>query len=136
MARAFKVGQSNELVSAGKVYDVHNQYDFDGFAVLSGGRAYLWFVPNSEHGAGMPPVVIKIEGVDFVEVSSGVAMGKVRDVAEMGFKNPGDRDLEWLLGERASTDKDHFVISFGPSDFLRIHGDSMAVREWARPNLD
>ncbi|HEX8781495.1 MAG TPA: hypothetical protein VF728_10050 [Nocardioides sp.] len=129
MARTFKVGQSNELVSSGKIYDLHGHYDFNGLAVLSGGRARLWFVPNDEHGVGRSSVVIEVEGVDYLELTSGVATGKVRDVDEMGYKNPGDRDLDWLLEERASTDGDHFVLRFGPNDFLRIHGQSMALRE-------
>lgn len=131
MARNFAVGQSNEFLSAGRLYDVHNQYDFLGVAIASSGHATLWFAPNEEWGQGMPPFAIEVEAVDYFAVSDGVGRGRVRDVDELGYKRPNDHDLDWLMDEGAATDEDHLVISFGPKDYLRIHGQRMLLREAA-----
>lgn len=131
MKRDFALGQSNELLGGGKIYDLHNHYDLGGIAIFSTGCACVWFTPSEEHGAGRPAVVIDIGGIDHLEMTSGVAMGRVRDLVEMGYKSPDDPDLDWLMGERTAKADDHFVFSFGPIDFLRVHGTSMQLHERA-----
>jgi len=131
VGKNFTVGQANEILSGGKIYDLHNHYDFGGITIASNGCASVWFTANGEHGKGLPPVTLDMEGIDFLAMSSGVAMGRVRDLDEVGYKQASDQDLNWLLPEQAASDDDHLVLSFGPSDFLRIHAASMRLREGA-----
>jgi hypothetical protein len=129
MNRNFIVGQGNELVLEGRIFDLHNCYDFSGIAIASTSCAQLWFKPNPEHSSNISPLVLEVHGLSVLELSSGVVLGTVRDLDEVGYKNPGDGDLDWLMSERTATGEDHLVFRFGPSDHIRIHGACAQLRE-------
>ncbi|HEY0839418.1 MAG TPA: hypothetical protein VGD74_04480 [Vulgatibacter sp.] len=120
MEKNFSVGDAIELVVGGVRYDLHNWYDFEGIVVLSEALAQLWF---RSHNGNEPSLVLEINGVTDLEVSSGVLMGRCRDVEEIGYKHPSDRDLDWLVAEERSTKRDHLVFRFGIDDYIRIHGE-------------
>lgn len=129
MDRNFSIGQANELVLDGQLFDLHNCYDFSGIVVMSTGRAQLWFRPNPEHTKNVNALVVDVLGVDVLEITQGVLLGTVCDLDEVGFKNPGDTDLDWLVGERHARGNDHLVFSFGPDEHVRVHGERAQLRE-------
>jgi hypothetical protein len=119
MDKNFTVGQSNEIVCGGYVYDVHNRYDFSECRIQHDRRVRLAFTPNAEHaGERDTQLVLLFDEVDYVEVSPGFGTRPVRDLLEFGYKTPGDRDDSWLMTEEQS----------GPSDHLFIRLDSGAIR--------
>lgn len=129
MERNFCVGQANELVLNGRVFDLHNCYDFLGIAVASTRAAQLWFTPSPAHTARTEHLVLEVEGLSVLEMTGGVTAGRVRDLDEVGYKNPGDADLEWLVGECGAEREDHLVFRFGPSDHVRVYGERAELRE-------
>lgn len=128
--RNFLVGQSNELVVGDRTFDIHNSYDFGGIAIASGGCVRLWFTPNQEHGRGVSAFVLDVTGVDRLELSEGVALGAVRDLEEVGFKNPDDNDLDWLVSEVHASRGDHLLFSFGSKEYIRVHGERCHLEEY------
>jgi hypothetical protein len=129
MDRNFSVGQGNELLLEGQVFDLHNCYDFLGIAIASTRCAQLWFKPNPEHTQNVDLLVLEVRELSVLEVSKGILLGTVRDLDEVGYKNPGDKDLDWLVGERLATGRDHLIFRFGSSDHVRIHGASAGLYE-------
>ncbi len=127
MNKNFSVGQANELIHDGRVYDLHNCYDFGGITIPGVGSVKLWFSPNPEHGKGQVPVAIEVESLEFLEFSEGFGVGGVESLDEMGYKSPGDRDLDWVAGEDKATSEDHLVFRFGPTTHIRIHGKRMVL---------
>ena len=134
MNKNFKIGQSNELVMDGKVYDLHNQYDLAVVAVGINCSLRLSFEPNPDHGAGCRSVTLEFREVDVLELSDELVTPGVRDIEELGYKEPSDRDDEWLLSEDQASPKDHLFIRLEGGHFIRVHGKSasLIVRDLAR----
>ena len=127
MKKDFKIGQSNELDHAGRVFDIHNQYDFSGVEVCPGRFIRLIFDPNREYGAGEPALAIVFEKVRFLEFSAGFGTRDVSCVEEMGYKNPTDRDDEWLLDEKQASPNDHFFLRLSEVDYIRVGADAAHI---------
>lgn len=130
MKKSFTVGQANELVQHSRSYDLHNCYDFGGLSIAPTRRLRLWFTPNAEHGIGLPSLVIEMSGLEFLELSEGFGVRQLQDLAELGYKGPEDRDLDWLVGEDKATEADHLVFRFSPDDYLRVHARSADLCEF------
>jgi len=75
-------------------------------------------------------LVLDVNGVDRLELSDGVALGAVCDLEEIGFKNPDDNDLDWLVSESHATGEDHLVFSFGSKEYVRVHGERGHLEEY------
>lgn len=122
MKKGFVIGQSNELIKAGKVYDLHNLYDFVGI-VLKGKdcRLQILFEPNSEYGKDQLPISLNFEAIDYLEFSPNFGTRVVDGLDEMGYKNPEDRDDEWLMDEQQATSDDHLIFRLDGGDFIRVH---------------
>ena len=129
MDRNFSIGQANELVLDGQSFDLHNCYDFGGVVIMSTRRVQFWFTPDTEQTKNVNALVIDILGIDVLEITDGIMLGTMRDLDEMGFKNPADVDLDWLMGEHHATGADHLVFSFGPREYVRVHGKRAQLRE-------
>lgn len=129
MNRDFRVGQSNELLKALVVYDLHNCYDYKALLVLGRCDAFLYFEPNPVHGVGLAAVVVAFLGLDHLEMSPRFASSAQATLDEIGYKKPGDRDLAWLLGEDQAGPEDHLFFSFEGGEYLRIHSNEASLRE-------
>lgn len=128
MEKDFYVGESCELVQAGRVFDLHNKFGFGGITVLPARAVRVRFEPDPTCGIGEPVVVLEFHDVEFLGLSSGFGTRATPDLDEFGYKNPQDSDLEWLLCESQATPQDHFLIRLGAIDFIRVY----AGRAWLR----
>jgi hypothetical protein len=129
MNKTFKIGQSNELVQGGKVYDLHNQYDLSTVVISTDRSLRLSFEPNPEHGLGCPALDLDIDEIDFLELSKEIGTKGVRDIEEMGYKEPSDRDDEWLLSEDQASSTDHLFVRLADGHFIRVHGMNAVLTE-------
>jgi len=129
MEKDFQVGQSNELVKAGQVYDLHNQYDFAGLSVDAGRNIRLSFEPNSEHGQNLPSIVVEFQDVDYLELSDNFGASVVRELDEMGYKEGDEKDDSWLLSEDQATGESHLFFRFGNGHYIRVHARSGHLQE-------
>jgi len=114
----FLLGQSNELVREGRVFDLHNLYDFSGLSIGADRSALMSFQPNPKHGSGQPCVLLQFDETDHVEARFGT--GAIQDLDEMGYMSPDQQDDEWLLGEDQAAEADHLYFRLG-AGFIRIH---------------
>lgn len=127
MERDFKIGQSNELIKEGVVYDIHNMYDFLGIEIGSGRVIRILFGPNVTYGMRCPLIALSVYGVQYFEVSPGFGTRVISDVDELGYKRSSDRDDVWLLTEQQATIGDHLYIRFVGDDFIRICGEKSCL---------
>ncbi|MCB1034695.1 MAG: hypothetical protein KDD47_12760 [Acidobacteria bacterium] len=124
MRKNFKVGQGDELICGGKVFDLHNKYDVSLLAVEADGDLQLRFVPNSVHGLGGKALALAFTGVDYLEMCLGFGGEPASlDLEEVGYKEPSDRDVSWLQTEDQSDSLDHLFLRFQGEHFLRIHSE-------------
>jgi hypothetical protein len=122
MNKSFKIGQSNELVKASKIYDLHNLYDFICLVLKTGERRLqLLFEPNQRYGKNQSPISINFEEIDYLEFSPNFGARVVQGLDEMGYKNPEDRDDEWLMEEGQATPNDHLFLRMDNGEYIRIH---------------
>jgi hypothetical protein len=122
MKKGFVIGQSNELIKAEKVYDLHNLYDFVGIILKGKDRCLqMLFEPNPEHGKGSLSVLLVFEKIDYLEFSPNFGAQVICGLDEMGYKNPEDRDDEWLMGEQHATPNDHLFFRLDGGNFIRVH---------------
>ena len=128
MEKNFSLGQSNELLKDGKIYDLHNCFDLETF-VLRASDAELVFRPNPTHGRGLPIIKLDVQNVDYLEVSPNFHTANVTDVDEVGYKPRDDRDDSWLLTEEQSQGVGDLFFRFHGGHFIRFHGSRIFLTE-------
>lgn len=55
-------------------------------------------------------------------MSAGVLKNMIRDISELGYKESGNFDHDWLMSEGQKSETDHFFIRLAGDEFIRIHG--------------
>lgn len=136
MNKNFKVGQSNELIKEGRIYDLHNCFDFDGLLITGKGVIILMFRPNDSYGVGYSAITIRAQSVDHFEVSPHIGAFIVSDIEEIGYKSRDDNDDNWLLNENQATTADDLYFRFNDGNFVRFHSESVLLFEApATPDL-
>lgn len=133
MNKGFEIGQNNEIIKAGKIYDLHNLYDFIGLVLKPReSRLRLLFEPNS-YGKGESPISLIFEGINYLEFSPNLGTRSISGLDEMGYKNPEDHDYEWLMDEQQATSSDHLFFLMDGGDFVRVYCRNADVVELTKP---
>jgi hypothetical protein len=127
MLKNFRLGQSNELIMAGHVYDLHNCFDFEKISFLRDCELDIIFKPNSIYGQGNPEITIRITDVDYFECSPRFFMDQIYDLEEIGYKARDDRDDSWLLSEDQAPEAADLFLRFSGGHFIRVHGTQALV---------
>lgn len=129
MNKDFTVGQANELIKGGRVYDLHNCFDFVGLTISGAGGVSLMFKPNATHGGGYTGITVQAESLNHLEISPQFGAFSVNDVEEIGYKSRGDNDDNWLLSESQATSSDDLFFRFNNGHFVRFHGERVLLIE-------
>lgn len=129
MRKNFRVGQANELIKDDRIYDLHNCFDFECLVVSGGGDIELVFKPNPEHGEGYSRIAVRVQSVDYLEISPQFGAARITDIDEIGYKLREDRDDSWLLTEIQATEKADVFIRFLGGHFVRFHGEDASLLE-------
>jgi hypothetical protein len=121
MKKNFKIGQSNELIKSDVVYDLHNEFDFLGITLKTSDRTLrLVFKPNSQLENSNSPIVLNFQNVDYLEFSTNFGSQINSGLDEIGYKNPNDRDDNWLKSEQQANCDDHLFFRFDKGEFIRV----------------
>ncbi len=121
MKKNFRIGQSNELIQQGIVYDLHNMYDFVKLVfTLKSRNLQLLFEPCEEY-KDLQAVRLIFEQVDYLVLSPDFFIREVTCLDEVGYKSPGDHDDEWLMNEQQATCSDHLFFRMLGGNYIRIH---------------
>lgn len=137
MQKSFVLGQSNEVIKEGKLYDLHNFYLLESLSFQAReGRLKIAFAPLSDMDGPVPPVSLVFKSVDHLEMSCtfGQTQGAM-GLEEMGYKSPGDVDDEWLLREEQSGPNDHLFLRLEKNAFIRVHSQFADLEEPPKPRV-
>lgn len=135
MKRNFIIGQSNELICNGRIYDLHNCFEFVSLSISVECTLKVVFEPKASHGAAYGRTHIEVRGVDYLEMSLNGGDKSIEGIDELGYKARGDRDDEWLMTEsQASEDADLFIRFFG-GRYLRFRGADALLNEIAGEHM-
>lgn len=136
MEKTFSLGQSNELIKDGRIYDLHNLYCFSGFLFeVEGRRLQIRFDPISGEGNNASSILLSFSGLTYLELSPSFGVKKIDGLDEMGYKSPGDKDDEWLLREEQACKDDHLFFRLDEGDFIRVHCQRADLKEVTKPSL-
>ncbi len=69
-------------------------------------------------------MVLSCFGVHHLEISDGVLAGKAGELEEIGFKEPDDNDLNWLVDEEKASKTFHIVFAFQNDEYIRVGSET------------
>lgn len=125
MNKNFILADSVGIQVENNYYDLHNCFDLVGLEVdFIFNKVRVRFMPHDKECSKDGDLTISFSGVDYLDVSPGVLKNMVRDVAEVGYKNPEDFDHDWLLAEDRMNKADHLFFRMAGDEYIRVHGDS------------
>lgn len=128
MIKNYQIGQNNELVVKGAIYDIHNNYDFHGLIYESNSNAlYLEFKKYQSSDLGR--LVLSFEVISYFKASENFFISAVKNIDEFGYKKPRDYDDSWLLNEEQSEVVDHFFVRMEGGHFLRVYAEKSNLKE-------
>ena len=133
MKKGFEIGQSNEIIKTGKIYDLHNIYEFIGvFLNAKKRRLRLLFEPRTEYRKHQLSITLSFEEIDYLEFSANFGSRVISGLDEIGYKTPEDRDDKWLINEQQATPNDHLFFRMDGGEFIRIHCQNADLFETAK----
>lgn len=125
MDKNFVVDNAVAINVEGYLYDLHNFYDFKELNIDAAIKVVsLLFVINSQAAKGKQmkkKVSIKFMGVEYFELSPNFVSMITCDFEEIGYKNPGNMDVDWLVDESKSVESDHLFFRFSNDEFIRVY---------------
>ena len=128
MTTPFRVNDSISISVGEKYYDLHNFFDFCGMETNEKGTMLtLLFLRNpkfAEQVPGNKGIRLIFRDVTCVEKSPGVEKGNIKNLDEIGFKNPTDKNLDWLVESIKSAPEDHIVFRFEGDEYIRFHSNT------------
>ena len=114
----------------GDARDLHNEYNFLKMVVDK--DVSLFFEPYDD--PIKRGVKIEFKDVRYFTLDGNFFTEYCNDLEEMGYKDPEDADMDWLLDEDEYDDGAHFVIRFGNDACLRI-GSADVMAEIMPPSV-
>lgn len=133
MIKNFEIGKggySNELHMGGVRYDLHNQYSFEGMFLDAFKRLEIRFKPDDEYGKGLNSLTLIFENIIYLEFSPTFGSKEILGIDEMGYKEEGDNDDEWLISPEYVKENMHFFLRLIPNDvFIRVLSEKALLLE-------
>ncbi len=130
MKKNFQLGQSNEIIKDGIIFDLHNCYDFKKITLQGAERSLkIFFQPSHSYRDKIHPVYFFFSFLNYLEFSPGFGTRSISNIDEIGYKTSGDQDDEWLLSEEQSTLEDHLFFRLSKIDFIRVHSHKAFFNE-------
>jgi hypothetical protein len=121
-----------ELTGNGFNYDLHNDYDLAEIAVRDSHHRVLnlRFRKLDENWVkDSDPVELSLifRDVSYLEFSRQFFQEPFDTVDLMGYKQPGDEDMDWIAGEEECTEDSHLVIFVFGDEYLRVYARESEV---------
>lgn len=128
MKKNFVVDNSVALEGNDFYYDLHNSYVVSNIN-LSPDKKTLKIVLERLNGNWIKEtdpkkIELVFENINFLDVSSNFDH-LPQGIEEIGYKNEGDFDYDWLMNEDA--DNDHLVLRLVNDEYLRVLSGSAKV---------
>jgi hypothetical protein len=126
----FVVADSVGIKVGVRYADLHNDYDFSQVR-LSAREAMVEIEfklsPDSSASSLPESIVLQFRNVDWFQTSHGVAGRANSELVEIGYKEPGDADHDWLIREEQAAPGSHLFFRLPGDEFIRIHARSASA---------
>jgi hypothetical protein len=124
MERNFRIASGVELVGEFGRFDLHNDYDLDGWEVGEDGRIFRMVFRGNEHRHKGRPAQFKLDFTDVSVLELTVRPEALSDfvIEEVGFKEPDDRDYSLWSDD----------YGFEAATHLVFHSEDAAIRVCAK----
>lgn len=121
------VGAVHLSIDGGEIRDFHNTFDFSGVCLDFAERIIEYkFTPyKNEHNDSID---IQFSGVNYFQFTENPFTENPTEVEELGYKELGDDNLDWIAGEVDYSEGMHFVVRLGNDSCLRIGADKMTAK--------
>lgn len=131
MKKNFSVDSAVGIDIDGAFYDLHNFYNFKSLHIdNSRDEVGLLFSVdcdfNSDNGVPVE-ILITFQKVNYFEMSAGFVISKTVGLEEVGYKNPGDKNIDWLIGESKSSPFDHLLFRFSNDEIVRLSAENVVA---------
>lgn len=127
----FVVDQGIALKGEGYYHDLHNLFDVVKLELdIKNNQGSLWLSQVTEEGQSKESskvIRIVFVTISYVEVSRGITQDASVNLEEIGYKNPGDDDLDWLIPDENASENDHLIFRFGNDEYLRIFCEKVEI---------
>jgi hypothetical protein len=124
MKKTFSIPSSIEIAYEGCNHDLHNCYSFSQLEFYCKGKSLrIHFDADAAYVKNTSPksIIIQFDMVDYFQISPDFVNQITPDFEELGYKNPDDMDIDWLLQEEESSPDDHLMFAFSGGAYLRVH---------------
>lgn len=112
-------------------FDLHNNYDFKAVDFHIASKTFSLIFESAScmefKGKKADTLMIRFIDVDYLKFSDGFVQHVTHDLAEIGYKNPQDNDLDWLMGEKNCEALDHMIFRFANDEYIKLHSSSSKV---------
>lgn len=133
MKKNFIVDQGVYIMKDGKCFDLHNNYHFWECNIIPiKAMIYLnWLKLERKWVNANDPtkIVMVFHNVSFFSISKDLVSEKIKTIQEIGYKEPDDKDLNWLNGDVNFESSYHIIFRFENDEFIRIEAEFAEVKE-------
>ena len=133
MKKNFIVDKGVYLLNQDNCYDLHNNYHFHQCTIIPNKATIIliWLRLDKEWVQDNQPkeVVINFKNVSFFVISDNIFNDRIVQIQEIGYKDPDDKDLDWLNNESFFLEDSHIIFRFENDEFMRIHAEYAEVKE-------
>lgn len=124
MIKNFIISSSVNLKFDGQEPDLHNCYRVQTITHCSQTRTFkIIFSQTYPPNAPTTLITLEFSNTAILSVSENIFNLKEPYLEEMGYKNPDDTDLDWLIEQRKSTPDDHLILRFCDDEYIRVYCD-------------
>ena len=124
MKKNFIVDQGVYIKIKNNCYDLHNNYDFISckFEPFKSIIYLTWLKLDTKWGNLSDPskIVIVFHNILSFSMSNAFMTEKVTTIQEIGYKDPDDKDLDWLNGEEYFNPNSQIIFRFENDEFIRV----------------
>lgn len=133
MKKNFIVDQAIYVNIKNNCYDLHNDYAFIAcnFAPSKSLIYLTWLRLDRKWVKASYPnkIVIVFHDILFFYISNALMTEKVTTIQEIGYKDPDDKDLDWLNDERNFTANSQIIFRFENDEFIRVGAGIAEAKE-------
>jgi hypothetical protein len=121
MLKDFVIADAVGIRTKDSYFDLHNGFDLVQIRLSPRSNSVeLEFGEATTRATGTEnAVILRFLDVDWMELSPRAVSAK--DVLELGYKEPSDRNHDWLLREDQATSEAHFFLRLAGDEFVRVH---------------
>ena len=126
MVKDFVIDSSIALKGNGFYFDLHNCYDYQGIRVETKEYSKLEVIFTKTKGDWVksedPEILVLVfREIKYFETSPGFFLNRCETIEEIGYKDVGDNNYDWLLMEEQANSSSSLLFRFENEEYFRAY---------------